>query len=247
MSETPTTPPKRKIRRKGGSEEARTLRMYFNEKTQEAIVAYQKSSSKEEKDKLYVEQVLPAFQKLVENLINIHKFTDIYDSFDDLKSDCVNFLFETLPKFDSTRGTNAFSYFNVVAKNWLIIRTKQKSVRIKRYVSMDDQEALSQGDLEAIESHQHLPSQDVSIEMDQQKEKVMKILYDIQRSAKSDNEKACIESIIHVFENVEQLDFFNKNAIMLYIRELSGLTSKQLTSTLQIMKRNYKLMILADD
>ena len=241
------TPPKKKIRRKGGSEEARTLRMYFNEKTQEAIVAYQKSSVKEERDKLYVEQILPAFQKLVENLINIHKFTDIYDSFDDLKSDCVNFLFETLPKFDSTRGTNAFSYFNVVAKNWLIIRTKQKSIRIKRYVSLDDQEALSQGDVESIEGYQHLPSQDHSIEVQQQKDKLMKMLYEIQDMAKNENEKSCIESIIHIFENIGQIDFFNKNAVMLYIRELSGLSSKQLTATLQVMKKNYRLLILTDD
>jgi len=246
MSETPPTPKKR-IRRKGGSEEARTLRMYFNEKTQEAIVAYQKSDSKEERDKLYVEQILPAFQKLVENLINIHKFTDLYDSFDDLKSDCVNFLFETLPKYDSTRGTLAFSYFNVVAKNWLIIRTKQKTVRIKRYISIDDQETLSQGDMEAIEGYQHLPSQDSAIENRQKKQKLMKTLYEIQKLVKNENERVCIESIIHVFENVNELDFFNKNAIMLYIRELSGLSSKQLTSTLQVMKRNYKLLIVLDD
>ena len=248
-AEIPSAPPatKRRIRRKGGSEEARNLRKYFTEKTQEAIVDIQRSTVKEEKDKLYVEKVLPAFQKLVENLINIHKFTDIYDSFDDLKSDCVNFLFETLSKFDSTRGTNAFSYFNVVAKNWLIIRTKQKSVRIKRYISMDDQETLSQGDLEAIENYQHLPPQDAAIENDQQKAKVMKTLYDIQKMVKNENERICIESIIHVFENVNQLDFFNKNAIMLYIRELSGLSSKQLTSTLQVMKKNYKLLILVDE
>jgi hypothetical protein len=221
--------------------------MYFNEKTQEAIVAYQKSTSKEERVQLYVEQILPAFQKLVENLINIHKFTDLYDSFDDLKSDCVNFLFETIPKFDSTRGTNAFSYFNVVAKNWLIIRTKQKSVRIKRYISMDDQETLSQGDLETIESYQHLPPQDSAIENEQHKAKVLKTLYDIQSMVKNENERVCIESIIHIFENVNQLDFFNKNAIMLYIRELSGLSSKQLTSTLQVMKKNYKLLIVVDE
>lgn len=247
MSEKLPLPPKKRIRRKGGSEEARNLRMYFNEKTQAAIIDFQKSSVKEEKDQFYVKEILPAFQKLVENLINIHKFTDLYDSFEDLKTDCVNFLFETLPKYDSTRGTLAFSYFNVVAKNWLIIRTKQKSIRLKRYVSMNDEEILSQNDQEKIESFQHLPSQDSTIELDQKVSKIMKVLYDIQKVAKNENEKICIESIIHVFENVDQLDFFNKNAIMLYIRELSGLSSKQLTATLQIMKKNYKLMILSDE
>jgi hypothetical protein len=98
------------------------LKLYFNSDTQDAIVAFQKETSKKEKDEIYVGKILPAFEKLVENLINIHKFTGMYDTYEDLKNDCVNFLFETIIKFDASRGTNAFSYFNVVAKNWLIIK-----------------------------------------------------------------------------------------------------------------------------
>ena len=94
---------------------------------------------------------MPAFEKLAENLINIHKFTSLHDTYDDLKSDCVNFLFETIHKFDGSRGTNAFSYFNVVAKNWLIIKTKQKAQKTKRSVSLDDPDALTSNEQKMIE------------------------------------------------------------------------------------------------
>ena len=126
---TTTTPlpekiePRRRTRKRG---KTNPLKLYFHSGTQDAIVAYQKSPDRKEKERLYVTDIMPAFEKLVENLINIHKFSSLHDSYDDLKNDCVNFLFETIGKFDSTRGTNAFSYFNVVAKNWLIIKTKQK-------------------------------------------------------------------------------------------------------------------------
>src|SRR5574342_826241 len=135
---------------------AKAVRMYFNANTQAAIVAYQKAAGpepekKKERDRLYVKEIMPAFEKLVENLINIHKFTSLHDTYDDLKNDCVNFLFETIGKFDSTRGTNAFSYFNVVAKNWLIIKTKQKSQRSTRTVTLDDKEAQSLNEQRIVE------------------------------------------------------------------------------------------------
>jgi hypothetical protein len=88
-------------------------KFYFTSNTQEAICKFQSSVDKIERERLYVDEIMPAFEKLVENLINIHKFSSMYDSYEDLKSDCVNFLFETIHKFNQSMGTNAFSYFNV--------------------------------------------------------------------------------------------------------------------------------------
>jgi hypothetical protein len=215
------------------------LKLYFNEDTHKAIVKFQGEESKRAKDKLYVEKIMPAFEKLVENLINIYKFSSMHDSYDDLKHDCVNFLFETIRKFDETRGTNAFSYFNVVAKNWLIIKSKQKAQKTKKLVSLDDPENLSRYDANLIEEHNYLPFKDITLEHVTRKE-IVKILYDIRMKAKSENELACINSIITVFENLDDIDLLNKSAILLYMRELSGLTPKQMTTTIQAIKSYYK-------
>ena len=226
---------------------AKQARMYFNQNTQAAIVAYQKAAGpepekKKERDKLYVTQIMPAFEKLVENLINIHKFTSLHDTYDDLKNDCVNFLFETIGKFDSTRGTNAFSYFNVVAKNWLIIRTKQKSQRIRRSVSLDDPEALSVNEQRIVEDHATIPSQDVLLENEYGAQAILGMLYEIRSKVKTENELACINSIITIFENIDDIDLLNKSAILLYMRELSSLSPKQLTTTMQSIKKHYRRM-----
>lgn len=215
-------------------------KMYFNGGTQEAIVKYQNETSKKERDKLYVEEILPAFKKLVENLINIHKFTGMHDTYEELKNDCINFLFETIHKFDASRGTNAFSYFNVVAKNWLIIRTKQKAQRTKKSVSLDDPSSLTTHESLLIEEHNILPAQDVPFDASNSLETTINLLYEIRCKVKTENELTCINAIITIFENMDDIDLLNKSAILLYMRELSGLSPKQLTIAMQSIKRRYK-------
>ena len=215
------------------------LKLYFNEDTHKAIVEFQNEKDKKLRDKLYVEKIMPAFEKLVENLINIYKFTSMHDTYEDLKVDCVNFLFETIHKFDESRGTNAFSYFNVVAKNWLIIKTKQKAQKMKKIVSLDDPESLTSYDSCLIEEHNYIPFKDIDSELVNRKE-IVTMLYDIRAKAKSENELSCINSIITIFENLDDIDLLNKSAILLYMRELSGLSPKQMTTTMQAIKGYYK-------
>jgi hypothetical protein len=216
------------------------LKMYFNSNTQEAIVKFQVTTDKKDREDLYVLQIMPAFEKLVENLINIHKFVGLYDSYEDLKSDCVNFLFETIHKFDPHRGTNAFSYFNVVAKNWLIIKTKQRVQRTKKSVSLDDPSLLSVHERTLIEEHNFLPSSEVIMEELGFNSSIVGMLYDIREKVRTENELMCINSIITIFENIDEIDLLNKNAILLYMKELSGLNSKQLTTTMQSIKKHYR-------
>lgn len=216
------------------------IKLYFHSGTQDAIVLFQKETTKKIRDGIYVKDILPAFEKLVENLINIHKFTGIHDSYDDLKIDCVNFLFETIHKFDSTRGTNAFSYFNVVAKNWLIIRTKQKAQKLRRNVSIDDPAGLTSYENMIVEDYGSIPSQDDVLDATTSVETTLNLLYDIRTKIKTENELTCINSIITIFENIDDVDLLNKGAILLYMRELSGLSPKQLTTTMQSIKRHYK-------
>lgn len=237
-------PTKKRIRRRRRSKNGKPPRLYFHAGTQAAIVAYQNSDDPKERERLYVEEIMPAYNKLVENLINIHKFTSLHDSFDDLKNDCVNFLFETIGKFDPSRGTNAFSYFNVVAKNWLIIRTKQKTQRIKRSVSLDDPDSLTASEHRILEDQTTVPSQETILENKVQATRIIELLYEIRTKARTENELACINSIITIFENIDDIDLLNKSAVLLYMRELSGLSPKQLTTTMQSIKKHYRRLKL---
>lgn len=214
-------------------------KFYFTNETQEAIVEFQKSTDRKVREHLYVVKILPAFEKLVENLINIHKFSGLHDTYEDLKNDCVNFLFETIHKFNSEMGTNAFSYFNVVAKNWLIIKTKQKVQRGRRDVSIDDPKGLSNSEIQIVEERRMIPSQDYFLENAENVAEILKMMYEIRSRVKVENELLCINSVITIFENINDIDILNKSAILLYIRELSGLSPKQLTTSMQAVKKHY--------
>ena len=246
MAEKKEEAPKKKVvrRRRRRTKNGKPPRLYFHSGTQAAIVAYQQSEDPKEKEKLYVTEIMPAYEKLVENLINIHKFSSLHDSFDDLKNDCVNFLFETIRKFDASRGTNAFSYFNVVAKNWLIIKTKKKAQSIKRSVSLDDPESLNANEHRILEEYDTIPSQEQMLENRVAAKQIIEMLYEIRARVRTENELSCINAIITIFENIDELDLLTKSAILLYMRELSGLSPKQLTTTMQSIKKIYRRLKL---
>jgi hypothetical protein len=239
VEKTKTNTRRRRSSEKNEKKTDASSKFYFTAQTQEAICKFQVSTDRKEREKLYVEQIMPAFEKLVENLINIHKFSSIYDSYEDLKSDCVNFLFETIHKFNNTMGTNAFSYFNVVAKNWLIIKTKQKTQKIRKNVSLNDLASLTSSEIQMIEEYNTVPVQDTDFDKSAYSTKVLKVLYEIRTKVKVENELACINSVITIFENINDVDILNKSAILLYIRELSGLSPKQLITSIRSIKKHY--------
>src|SRR5690606_33925710 len=95
-------PPKRKtLRRKPGQ----VMIKYFTMDTQDAIVRFQQEESKKIKDIIYEKEILPALKQLVENLINVYGFKTLHDSKEDLKTECIEFLYTTLTKFNADKGT----------------------------------------------------------------------------------------------------------------------------------------------
>ena len=234
---------KRKIKRGTGN----PANMYFTMDTQQAICDYQDSSDQKEKDKLYVESILPAFNKLCQNIIFIYGFAKPHQPYEHLKNDCVSFLFETIHKWSREKGTKAFSYFNVVAKNWLIINSRRTLKNTRRHVSIDDPESMSVRDRGVLaQSHVLLPPDEIMIK-ETFRDDIMKVLFEIQNRVTGENEKKCITAVIKVFETVDQLDFLNKRAIFVYVRDISGLSPKQLSVAMSIIRKHYRVLVKTEE
>jgi len=228
----------KRVGRKKGSKN-----LYFNKDTHDAIVRYQIESDTSVREKIYVSEILPAFDKLAENLIFIHGFAKNADSYESLKSDCVAFLYETLEKFDPTRGTKAFSYFNVVAKNWLIIQSKKRTKRNQRLVSIDDSTRLSSHDVEKIENFSVSPPQDFFMIKKESIAELFSLMEIIRLRLKSENEIACMDAIITLFKKIDDLDLLNKRAVFVYMRSLSNLNPKQLSVAMSTIRKHYRDLI----
>lgn len=229
--------PKQKISRS----QKPSKNLYFSPEQDKAIVEYQQSSNEKEKNKIYQERIHPSFVKLVENLISIYKFNSLGDSYEDLRSDCISFLFETLGKFDATRGSRAFSYFNVVAKRWLIIRSKSSNQSAKRQISMDDSESLTAHEVFLVNQADIYEPVDNLTKQEDEKS-IPDMLSDLEKLARTQNEKTVLASIKEIFDNVDDIEFLNKSAVLVYMRELSEMNPKQMTSSMQNIKKYYRLL-----
>ena len=122
---------------------------------------------------------MPAFSKLSENLIFVYGFKSYFATFDELKADCISFLFESIKKWDPSRGTKAFSYFNVVAKNWLIFNSNKMKKQKLRHISIENREGFSNSEYEDFVNSQVVPPPDYHIEAAEKKQRMMNVLYEI--------------------------------------------------------------------
>jgi hypothetical protein len=229
---------KKKISRRKPGE--KSFRNYFDDDTQLAIVNYQAEADIDKRKKIFVTEIMPAMDTLVENLINVYGFHVLYDSKTDLKNECLEFLYTVVGKFNAARGSKAFSYFNVVAKNWLTIRSKQNAKNVQTYVSLDDKDALSSFELDLIENHSIIPSCEDVVTEEEIKANLVKMLNELGSRAKTDNETACVEAITLLAKNIDDIDLLSKRAVMLYIREITGMSSKQLSIVLSSLKKHYR-------
>lgn len=215
---------------------------YFSSLTHDAILEYQKCSDAAVRETLYQDVILPSFDKLVENLIFMNGFVNITGSYTELKSDCITFLFETIHKFDASRGSKAFSYFNVVAKNWLMIKSKQRSKNLKRMVSIDDTESLTVEDVAAIEANNTSPGL-IDLDSGMQEYEIIALLNDLKDDALNENERACMDAIFYLFEKREDIELLNKRAVFVYMRDMSSLSPKQLSAAMSVIRRRYRDLI----
>lgn len=232
---------RKKIRRRPGT--PRT--MYFNKDTQAAIEKFKSMKDEPESERMavYQKEILPAFDKLSENLIFVYGFKSPYASADELKNDCIAFLYETIHKWDPARGTKAFSYFNVVAKNWLIINTRKHLKRRNRHVSIDDPSGMSNAQKEQFEAYDYVPPPDEEMIKRQQKVEILNLIDDMKVKLTNENELRCLCAVETLFSSIDELELLNKRAVLVYIREISGLDKKHMSKAMSVIRRHYRSMV----
>tara|TARA_R100000234_G_scaffold117126_1_gene95122 strand:+ start:8877 stop:9566 length:690 start_codon:yes stop_codon:yes gene_type:complete len=218
----------------------RTKNMYFTKIHEEAIIEYAKSDDNVVKTKLYSSLIQPAFSELVDKIVYTYKFNNL-PNIDYLKDDCKVWLTTILNKYDPNRGSKAFSYFSVITKNWFIHKVKKNSQAARREINIDDAVKTSQNQFIMTNN---------PYERDREKREFWEALMTFVKQLendntviKNDNDRKVISSVEYMLENMEKLEILNKKAIYLYLREMTGMTTKQLAPTLRKIKVEYKYFI----
>lgn len=233
---------KRVIKRGNG-----TGTLYFDSETQRSIELFQLATENEIRHQIYLTKIMPAFDKLVESLIFIYGFASPNEPMEHLKNDCVTFLYESLHKFDATRGTKAFSYFNVVARNWLVIYSKNRQKKVKRFVSIEDLKESKSAEAEMYRSAQIGDTPEDQMIAQNHRSQILELMKRIKRLLNQPHEQACIDAIITVFEQIDDLDFLNKRAVFVYVKNISNLNQKQLGSAMSVIRKHYRSITRSGD
>lgn len=226
---TNTTPPKTKKRRK------RTKNHYFTQVHEDAIVRYSKTNCVRERTDLYVSLIQPAFDQMVDKIVFTYKFTNLPNC-DSLRDECKIWLMTILDKYDQSKGSKAFSYFSVITKNWFIHKVKRTTIENKREVQLDQ-----------IPKNVEIRQFTVVNEYESkrmEKEFWMGFWEEVnswETSNMKPNEEKVYEAIRLIFSNPDRIEIFNKKAIYFYIREITGLNTKQVVNNLNKMRIKYRV------
>ncbi len=131
-------------------------KVYFSQETEDAIIAYNKSNSDDEREIIFRSKIQGPLDKLAENVINRFKFPYMEGTFDEIKAQVVSFLVINLHKFTEDKG-KAFSYFSVIAKNYLILHNNNAYKEEKRSVYLADKtdETFSLEEILVAEPEEH--------------------------------------------------------------------------------------------
>ena len=209
--------------------------MYFTQVHENAIIEYCKEETTyNRRCELYEGFIQPAFSEMVDKIVFTYKFTSL-PNIDELRDDCKIWLTTILAKYDPNRGSKAFSYFSVITKNWFIHQVKKTTKRAKREV---EYEKVGKEINDAMQTSNN-PIIDDYIEKEFWTH-FHKELESWDSSRMSENELLVYNAIRQLFASVEDLDLLNKKAIYLYLREITGLNTKQIVSQLNKMRKKYR-------
>lgn len=205
---------------------------YFTKDHEDAILEYASIIDYKRKNYLYQQYIQPAFNEMVDKIVFTYKFNNL-PNIEDLKNECKVWLTTILDKYDVSKGSKAFSYFSVITKNWFIHKVKKNNNRKEVYLE----------DIINTKDEEELVSEENYITMREREEFWLAFEKELQiwniRKMKANEEKV-YKAIIILFKDSSNIEIFNKKAVYLYIREITGLNTKQVVSNLKKFRAKYE-------
>jgi len=206
---------------------------YFTHEHENAIIRYSKTQCIRERTQLYVKWIQPAFSEMVDKIVFTYKFTNLPNC-DVLRDECKIWLMTILDKFDPAKGSKAFSYFSVITKNWFIHKVKRQQKRNRREINYENiSKSYEEEFLSTTESYL------TNREEDEFWKSFYGELKSWDTSAMKENDLKVFKAIVVLFESKDDIEIFNKKAIYLYLREITGLNTKQIVNSLKKFRKKY--------
>ena len=213
---------------------SKNSKQYFTVEHEQAIIKYVATQDLRKRTYLYENWIGPAFSEMVDKICYTYNFTNL-SNVDELREECKIWLTTILDKYDASRGKKAFSYFSVITKNWFIHKVKKQQKQKIRETDIDSVPMQTQLDHMST-VNQYMPHR-MELEFWNLLWKEMES-WDVETMR--GNERKVYEAIKILLANPDDIEIFNKKAIYLYLREITGLNTKQVVNNLNKMRKRYR-------
>jgi hypothetical protein len=197
-------------------------------------VEYNTSDDELYREKIFRDNIYKPLDKLAENIINRFKFPYMDGSFEDIKSEVTSYLILKLPNFTEDKG-KSFSYFSVVAKNYLILQNNKRYKEEKRTVYLSDKTDESYSVQETLVSDPH------EIYHDSERVEFIKLFVKywdgrLHIIFPKNKDLEIGYAILLLLNRSHQIENFNKKAIYLMIRDITDCKTSDITKVIKQFK-----------
>lgn len=208
---------------------------YFPKETENAIIQYNLSDDENIRNDLYCKHIKKSFEKLAENLIHYGKYYKFECSIADLKNDAIAYLIEQMHNYDP-KIAKAFSYFNVVCRNYFINRAKGKY-----------QQVLNEVDIEHLDYDRDISTETHRLQSKDYINSYLDIFvnhmdYYLTKYFKRKKDQIIANAVLTLFRDRGNIENFNKKALYIMVREMSNEKTPSITKIVNQIKVYYVLM-----
>jgi hypothetical protein len=214
---------------------------YFDVREEEAVRNFLIAETSYEKNKIYNQFLRLPLDKMISSIIRRYKLYRKDMDFEEIHTDTHSFLMTKVDKFKPDKNKKAYSYFGTICKNYLMGQIIKDQKETNRKISYED----ISSSLEERPDMSYRIDDDV-IETDYVINKYLDELKDyIESEQLNDNEKKLGYALIDLFDNYESIfsgadnNKFNKNVILLSLREMTNLSTKEIRSSIKRFKKLY--------
>ena len=214
---------------------------YFDVREEEAVKAYLIAETKQEKDSIYNEFLRSPLDKMIESIIRRYKLYRKDMTYIDIHADTHSFLMTKVDKFKPAKNKKAYSYFGTICKNYLMGQILKDQKEMNRKISYEDISATLENRPDMV---YYLEFEKIDAE------KIIDIfLVDlknyIEKNNLPDNETKMGHALIDLFDDYGNIfigndnNKFNKNIVLLTLREMTNLNTKEIRTCLKKYKTVY--------
>jgi predicted SprT family Zn-dependent metalloprotease len=214
---------------------------YFDVREENAVRKFLITEDYTERNKIYNEFLKAPLDKMISSIIRRYKLYRKDMDFEEIHCDTHSFLMTKVDKFKPSKNKKAYSYFGTICKNYLMGQIIKDQKETNRKISYED-----------ISSHiEERPDMIYRIDDDVIDTNLILTQYVselkefIDGENLNENEKKLGYALVDLFHNYETIfsgnenNKFNKNIILLSLREMTNLSTKEIRGSIKKFKKLY--------